>query len=91
MNFRVERVTPGQIGDHGGVAVGRGLRAALPFTVEVEDSPEMRENYESICACKSIFRLTDDAVRGLKKHGLFRQDLAGRRNPCVCLCMGRVI
>lgn len=91
--FRVERVTPGRNPEKSGNAnngPNYSLRAALPFEVEVEDHPEPRTDYESICQCRSVFRITDDGVRSLKKRELFRRGLEGLRNPCVCNCMGCV-
>jgi hypothetical protein len=67
--FMVERITPGKLTDHGG-SIGISLRLALPFEVEV-GNPEVRnENYESTCKCQFVYRLTDDAVKWLKRFGL---------------------
>lgn len=90
MNFLVERVTPGKMRDHDGMAVDRALRASLPFIIEVGDSPERRiADYESTCRCQSVFRVTDAGVKRLKRYKMFRAALDGQANPCVCLCMGR--
>lgn len=91
LNFRVEHVTPGKLKDHGGAAVGRTLRTALPFTVEVKGEPEPRNGYAAACRCRSVYRLTDEAVRQLKRNSLFLDDNRDRSNPCVCACMGRLV
>lgn len=92
MTFLVESVTPGQLRDHYNTGVDRTLRTALPFEVEVLDSMEKRDStYPSTCRCESVFRVSDEGVRRLKKYGLFRKALHGRMNPCVCMCMGKTV
>lgn len=92
LTFEVRRVTPGMPADHAGTGVQRALRAALPFQVEVTSYPISRQpDYISTCRCRTVFRLTDDAVRWLRKRGMLRQQLQTGPNPCVCLCMGKVI
>jgi hypothetical protein len=91
MMFLVERPTPGRLTDHDN-GVARALRHALPFSVQVENDPELRTSYDSVCPCKAVYRLTDNAVsRQLKKLGLFLDVNKGRPNPCVCDCMGRIL
>lgn len=91
MLFLIERVTPGKIRDHFGEGIDRSLRRALPFHVEVSDPEARNESFDSICRCRSVFRLTDAAVTMLRHRELLRPVLFGGPNPCVCLCMGRVV
>jgi hypothetical protein len=87
MTFEVQRV---RLSDHSGMAVARTLHTALPFDVEVNDKPEPRGDYDSVCQCTEVFRLTDDAVAWLKRRGMFRMANSGRPNPVICRCMGIV-
>jgi hypothetical protein len=91
--FLVERPTPGRfLGPGQRENAQQSLKQALPFELEICDEPEARgTTYTSICRCKSVFRLSDDAVRWLKSRQMYRRVLNGRPNPCVCLCMGRVV
>lgn len=89
--FTVQAVTPGQVRDHFGTQVGRALRSALPFDVEVYLPPESRTDYMSECRCVEVYRTTNENVLSMKKRGLHRRDLNYEmKNPCVCACMGRL-
>lgn len=87
--FTVQAVTPGQVRDHFGTQVGRALRSALPFEVEIFIPAIPRTDYVSTCDCVEVFRTTNNCVEFLKKHGMFLQKNEGLKNPCICACMGR--
>jgi hypothetical protein len=88
--FLVKQVTPGRVSDSS--APGRAIRTMLPFEIEVNSTPETRtKNYESICGCKQIYRITEDSVNWLELRGMFLTANRGRSNPCVCACMGEFI
>jgi len=92
MTFTVKRATPGRTYKSGGIS--SSLWSALPFTVEVSD-PEPRTNYPSACRCKQVYRITEDGVTWLRKHGLIRREVDEQireygKLPTVCLCMGVV-
>ncbi len=88
--FEVRRATPGK--RWSGTPVERNLRAALPFEIEVEPA-SARGNYDSICECKTVYRLTENSVEWLRKRELLRGHLIapGAPRPVLCLCMGRLL
>jgi hypothetical protein len=96
MIFRVKRVTPGKppkASDYSTYrsSAERDIRLALPFDVEVHDEPEQRDGYVSPCRCETVFRITDDSMRDLKKRGMIDGRRALKSNVCVCLCMGQIV
>lgn len=97
MTFLVEHPTPGKRTGLDGLAGSRGpqrmLREAMPFEVEVEDQPWIRnESYVAACVCREVFRLTGDAVGELRRFGMLRKELEKKAvAPCVCRCMGKIL
>jgi hypothetical protein len=90
VTFLIERVTPGKLMyDRRIDGPGQSLRYALPLEVEVE--LEDRASFDSICECSLVYRLTDEAVRWLRKRDMYPRRLNGRANACVCSCMGQIV
>ena len=41
--------------------------------------------------CKTVYRVTEEAVESLGKWGELKRGLSVGRRPCICPCMGRLI
>jgi hypothetical protein len=88
MLFLVQRPTPGKKLSRN----PRSFHQRLPFEVVVHDIPEVRNRrYASTCACKEVWRLTDDAMARAVRLELVDLRRTFRSNACICACMGVVV